>query len=311
MPARSFRIRKIGRLEQYFFLTLGVFSMAIAYHFFVIPSGLVAGGSTGIAMILHRYIPSIPISLYSMVLNTFILFLALFFLGKREFMTSIYGSLLFPVFLAFFEWIVGDPSFGQNDLLLVILYAGMLAGLGFGLVVEYGGSTGGSDILIKITKKYSKLSLRLSVYLVDGAIIVAGALTHPDGLNQGFINLLYAVVMVFISGFVSDAIVMGNQSKKAVNIITDKPKEIKQELFNTLRRGLTELQSIGGFTESKKTLLITVIQNREYHRVREIILSIDPKAFVYVTPASEIQGEWSTKEEVYVKNEERTKPKAP
>lgn len=304
MPTRFFKIRKIGRIEQYFFLTLGVLAMAVAYYFFVIPSGLVVGGSTGLAMILNRYIPTLPISFFSLVLNSFLLVMAWIFLGKIELLNSVFGSLLFPIFLALFEILIPDPTFRESDLLLVILYAGMLAGVGFGIVVQYGGSTGGSDIIIKIVKKYSKLTLRLSVYLVDGLIIVLGALTFPGGLNQGFINLLYAVVMVYISGQVSDSIVMGSQSKKAVNIITDKPKEIKAELFAMLRRGVTELQSQGGFTENKKTMLIMVIQNAEYHMVRRIIASNDPKAFVFVTPASEIQGEWSTKEEVFVKNDE-------
>jgi len=307
MPTRTFKIRNIGRIEQYFFLTLGVLSMAVAYYFFVIPSGLVVGGSTGVAMILNRYFGTIPISFFSLVLNSLLLIFAWIFLGKIELLNSLYGSLLFPLFLALFEVLIPNPQFGENDLLLVILYAGLLAGIGFGLVVQYGGSTGGSDIVIKIVKKYTPLSLRTSVYVVDGLVILAGALTFPGGLNQGIINLLYALVMVFISGKVSDSIVMGSQSKKAVNVITEKPKEIKAELFSLLRRGVTEIASQGGFTEIKKTLLIIVIQNTEYHMLRKIISTIDPKAFVYVTPASEIQGQWSSKEEVFKKNDESRK----
>jgi uncharacterized membrane-anchored protein YitT (DUF2179 family) len=305
--SKTFKIRNIGRFEQYFFLTMGVLTMAVAYYFFVIPSGLVVGGSTGVAMILHRYLPTIPISFFSLILNSLLLVMAFFLLGKTEFLNSIYGSLLFPLFLAMFEVIVPNPQFGPNDLLLVILYAGMLAGVGFGLVCQYGGSTGGSDILIKIVKRYTPFSLRVSVYLVDGLIILAGALTFPGGINQGMINLLYAIVMVFISGKVSDSMVMGSQSKKAVNVITEKPKEIKAEIFAQLRRGVTEIQSQGGFTETKKTMLIMVILNTEYHMIRRIVATIDPKAFVYVTPASEIQGEWSSKEEVFVKNDEGRK----
>ncbi len=307
MRALSFRIRSVSWLEQYFFLTVGVFVMAIAYYFFVIPSGLVTGGSTGVAMILNRYFPQIPISAFSLVLNSLLLILAFFFLGKRELLNSLFGSLLFPGFLALFEVIFPNPQFSPDDLLLVILYAGMLAGSGFGLVCQYGGSTGGSDILIKIFQKYAKVSLRASVYVVEAGIIIAGAITHPEGFNVGVVNLLYAVVMVFISGKVADSIVMGSQSKKALNIITDHPKEIKTEIFATLRRGVTELQSQGGFTENKKTMLIMVIQNTEYHLVRNIIAKNDPAAFVFATPASEIQGQWSSKEEVFKKSDESRK----
>ncbi|MDD4596134.1 MAG: YitT family protein [Candidatus Izemoplasmatales bacterium] len=236
------------------------------------------------------------------------LLLGLLFLGKKEFYRTIYGSLLFPGFLALFEILFSDLMFAESDLLLITLYAGGLAGMGFGIVCKYGGSTGGTDIAIKIVKKYSKFSLQVSVYLVEATIIIAGALTFPTGINQGIITALYAIVVVMITGKVSDYFLVGSQSKKAVNIITDHPKELKDVLFSTLRRGVTEIQSQGGFTEHKKTILITVILNTEYHRVMQIISANDPKAFVYVTPASEIRGEWSSKEEVLVNRDDSFKP---
>jgi len=306
---RRFRIRRIGKFEQYFWITIGIFIMAVAYYFFVIPSGLVTGGATGIAIITTRFFPYVPLSFFSLIFNLMFLLAAFLFLGKREFLNTLMGSLLFPLLLAFFEWVVPDPSalYGEGDLLLVSLYAGMLVGAGFGIVLKYGGSTGGSDSAIKIVKKYTNLSLAASVYAVEATIIIAGALTFPaadGGLKAGILTALYAIVVVFISGKVSDSIVIGSQSKKCVNIITDMPKEIKTELYKTLRRGTTEIQSTGGYTESKKTMLIIVILNDEYHIVRNIIVNTDPKAFVYVTPASEIHGEWSSREEAVVHHED-------
>lgn len=305
-----FKIRKLGKIETFFFLALGVFLMALAYYFFVIPSGLVTGGSTGISMIMTRYFPSIPISVFSLSFNIMFLILGAIFLGKQELGRTIFGSLLFPAYLALFELISPTIPFGDQDLLLITLYAGGLAGMGFGIVVKYGGSTGGTDIAIKIVKKYTKLPLSASVYAVESGIILAGALTFPPqdgGISSGIITALYAIVVVFITGRVSDWFVIGTQSKKAINIITDKPKELKAVLFATLRRGITEIPSVGGYTDNKKTILITVIQNTEYHLVLQIITANDPKAFVYVTPASEIQGAWSSKEEVLLRRGESTK----
>ncbi|MFH0992955.1 MAG: YitT family protein [bacterium] len=304
--SKRFFIRKIGRFEQYGSLVLGVFIMAVAYYFFIIPAGLVTGGATGLAIISGRYFPNIPISFFSLFFNTVFLLLGLAFLGRREFTKTLLGSLLFPAFLALFELLVAHPEevFGEQDLMLVTLYAGMLVGAGFGIVCKYGGSTGGTDIAIKIVKKYTSLSLSKSVYLVEASIILLGALTFPTGINDGILTALYAIVVVFLSGRVSDSIMIGSQSKEAVNIITEKPKEIKAAIFAVLRRGATEISSQGGYTESKKTMLIMVIQNTEYHLVRKIIETTDPKAFVFVTPASEIHGEWSTKEEVFRRNED-------
>lgn len=288
------------KLQQYFFIALGVFLMAVSYHFFVIPSGIVTGGVTGLSMVINRYIPSIPISILALFFNIILLFICLLFLGKREFIRSIFGSLLFPLFLAMFEYIVPNPTFAQNDLLLVSLYAGGLIGLGFAIVLHYGATTGGTDILIKMVTKYTILSLAVAVYIIDSSVILLGALTYPGDISVGLINSLYAIVIVFLSGKVADSFLLGLQSKKAINIITDHPKELKQAIYASFSRGITEIRSQGGFTETDKTLLIMVIQNSEYHFVKRIILETDPKAFVFATPASEIHGEWSSKEEVFV-----------
>ncbi|MDP2425133.1 MAG: YitT family protein [Candidatus Izemoplasmatales bacterium] len=303
------RIRSITKVELYLMLTLGVFVMAMGYYFFIIPSGLVTGGATGIAIILTRYFPDIPVSLFSLGLNVIIMTLGFFFLGKKEFVRSAVGSLEFPMFLALFELIIKPPQFSINDMILMALYGGGLVGLGFGIVTRYGGSTGGSDIIIRIVKKYTPLSLAQSLYAVEATIVLAGAITFQSGFSNGIIAALYAVLVIFVSGKVADMIVIGAQQKKAVNIITDHPKEIKAAIFTSLRRGMTEIPSLGGYTESKKTVLILVIQNSEYHIVRKIIQANDPKAFVYVTPASEIHGEWSSKEEVFVKHESNPRTK--
>jgi uncharacterized membrane-anchored protein YitT (DUF2179 family) len=144
--------------------------------------------------------------------------------------------------------------------------------------------------------------LSTAIYLVDGGIILLGAFTEPKGLSEGFVSILYAIVIVFLSGKVSDSFLLGVESKKALNIITEKPKELKAAIFASFSRGMTEIKSQGGFTEHQKTMLIMVIHNSEYHFVKRIIQDTDPRAFVYVTPASEIQGEWSSKDEVFILN---------
>ena len=163
-------MRKIGWLEQYLFLTLGVFIMAVAFYFFVIPSGIVTGGVTGIAMVINRYISQIPISVYVLILSVLFLLAALLFLGKREFFRSIYGSLLFPAILGILEITIPNPVFSPNDLLLVALYAGGLIGIGFAIVVHYGGTTGGTDIPIKIVKKTESCTTRLRAWMRSASI---------------------------------------------------------------------------------------------------------------------------------------------
>lgn len=292
----------IGIIKQYLLLTLGVFIMAVAFHFFVIPSGIVIGGTTGLAMVVNRYITSIPISFIAFLFNLLFLLSALIFIGKLEFIRSIYGSLMFPAFLALFEWVIPNSPFANIDLLLISLYSGGLIGIGFAIVIHYGGTTGGTDIGVQIVKKYTRLSIATAIYVVEASIILLGALTALEGISAGFVSALYAIVIVFISGKVSDSFLLGVESKKALNIVTTKPKELKAAIFASFNRGMTEIPSQGGFTEHPKTILIIVIHNSEYHFVKQIIHEADPQAFVYVTPATEIQGEWSAKDEVYIYN---------
>jgi len=201
-----------------------------------------------------------------------------------------------------FERTVPNPTFSPNDMLLVALYAGGLIGLGFAIVVRYGGTTGGTDIPIKILKKNTRLSLATSVYIIDGSVILIGALTSQNGIGTGFIDALYALVIVILSGKVSDTFLMGLEGRKAVNIVTSKPKEIKEAVFARFSRGMTEMKVQGGYTQSDKSMLVMVIQNSEYIFIRNIVTTTDPEAFVYVTPASEINGFWSPEEEVYIGN---------
>lgn len=299
---KRLKMRQIGKIEQFVFLTVGVFIMAFAFYFFIIPASIVTGGVMGLAMVVHRVTEIIPLSVLTLIFNVICLLLALLLLGRKEFVRSIYGSLMFPFFFALLEIFVPVVSFGSSDLLLVSLYAGGLIGVGFAIVIHYGGTTGGTDILIKIFKKYTSFSLATCIYIVDGTIIVIGALTNPDGLSDGFVIALYAIVVVFLSGKVADTFLLGFQSKKALNIITDNPKELKKAIFATFGRGMTEIKSLGAYTEEEKTLLIMVIQNSEYHYIRGVITSTDPKAFVYATPASEIHGQWTTEKHEVFKN---------
>ena len=179
-------------------------------------------------------------------------------------------------------------------MVLAVTFGGVFLGLGFGLVIKYGGTSGGTDIPIKILNKRLKLSISSSIYLVDGFIILLGVIVFfaEHGVNNG----LYAIITLFISGRVADMVIVGSNSKKAVQIITDFPEEIKEAIYSAVYRGVTEVEIQGGYSKVKKTMLVTVITRSEYYLVRNIIARIDENAFVFVTPATEIQGDFEERE---------------
>ena len=285
-------LRIINKFEQYFMITVGIILMVSGFYFFLLPSQIVAGGVTGIGLVLNELF-NFSISLVVLIFNGFLLLLGLLVLGKKVFYRSIYGSLLFPLVLFLFEQFVPLIDY-NNDYVLAVVFGGSLLGLGFGLVLKYGGTSGGTDIPVKILNKKMGMSVSFSVYLIDGIIVLFGifAFMSTNGIAGG----LYALISIFISGKVADIVVVGSNSKKAVQIITDAPSEIKNAIYKAVERGITEVSIKGGYTNKDKTMLVTVITRSEYYIIRNIIASIDENAFVYVTPATEIHGDFYEKE---------------
>ena len=286
------KIRKISRYEQYFMISIGIIIMVFGFYYFLLPAHLVAGGVSGLGLVFNKFW-GFRMSYVVFSFNMILLGFAYLFLGKRVFIKSIYGSLLFPISLYLFEHFAPVIDI-ESDFVLAVTFGGIFVGLGFGLVIKYGGTSGGTDIPIKILNKKLKLSLSASIYSVDGFIILLGVIAfYGDyGIRIG----LYALITMFISGKVADMVIVGSNSKKAVQIITDYPEEIKESIYNAVYRGVTEVEIQGGYSRSKKTMLVTVITRQEYYLVRNIIANIDENAFVYVTPATEIQGDFEERE---------------
>ena len=287
------KIRKISFIERYTMITLGIVLMAAGFYFFLIPAELVAGGVTGLALVIYAY-TGFTISIFVLIINLLLLIIGLIFLGKKLFIRSIYGSLVFPVVLFVFEEFV--PLFDmENDFVIATIFGGALLGLGFGYVLKYGGTSGGTDIPIKIFYRKLNVPVSTSLYLIDGIIIVLGVIAFYN--DYGIITGFYAVLTMFISGKIADIVVLGNTRKKAMHIITNKKEEIKQAIYDTVFRGVSEVLVKGGYQGQERTMLISVITSQEYYTIRNIIASIDPEAFVYVTPATEIRGDFSHREE--------------
>lgn len=287
------KLKVISIQERYLMISIGIIFMALGFHYFILPANLVIGGVTGLGLIFNSVFKNVPISLIVFILNLFLLILGLVFLGKKLFLRSIYGSLLFPFVLFIFETIL--PILDINsDLFLTVVFGGILIGIGFGLVIKYGGTSGGTDIPIKILNKKLKLPLSLSLYSIDGLIILIGVIVFYSqfGISAG----LYALITMFISGKAADMVIVGGNSKKAVQIITDFPKEIKTAIYELVSRGVTEIDIKGGYSNNDKTMLVTVITKQEYYIIRNIIARIDANAFVYVTPATEIHGDFEERE---------------
>ena len=283
-------LRRIKSIERYAMITLGIFLMVAGFYYFLVPVDLVIGGASGIGLILARFFDS-GIALVVFILNVGLLVMAYFLLGKKSFLRSVYGSLVYPLILFLLELF---PTLNLDDFVIASIFGGALVGVGFGIVVKYGGTSGGSDIPVKIIHKYFKIPLSVSVYIVDGGIILAGILTASG--NEALYGL-YSLISVFVLGRAADRMVIGSNTLKTVHTITEFPEKIKNEVFKQLDRGVTLVPVEGGYTTHKKTMLITVITKAEYYALRNLVAKIDPNAFVYASPASEIHGDFEMRQE--------------
>jgi uncharacterized membrane-anchored protein YitT (DUF2179 family) len=286
------KLKPITKVQQYLMISVGVIIMVSGFYFFLIPANIVAGGVTGIGLILNRAF-DFSISITVLIFNAILLLLGLFVLGKKIFLRSIYGSLLFPAVLFVYETFLPVLDI-KGDLFIAVIFGGSLLGLGFGIVLKFGGTSGGTDIPVKILNKKFNVPVSFSIYLIDGIIVALGIIAFFE--DNGVIGGLYALIAIYISGKVADVVVVGSNSKKAMQIITDFPDQIKAAIYASISRGVTEVSIKGGFTKTRKTMLVTVITRQEYYFIRNIIAKIDENAFVYVTPATEIHGDFFEKE---------------
>ncbi len=281
-------LHSISFFERYAFIILGIFILSLGYYTFLMPINLVTGGVGGLSIVLSDLF-SIQTSYIIFILNGFLLILALIFLGYKVFLRSIMGSMLFPFFVYLFETFI--PVYDlQNDYIIMTVFGGAMIGIGFGLVMKYGGTSGGSDIPIMILHRIFKIRLSRSIYIVDGFILLVGITYFFE--DYGLLLSCYALVAVYITGYASDKMVMGDATKKAAHIVTSNPDIVSSALLKSIDRGISKIDVIGGYTNESKHLLVMVVRKREYYTLINIVSSIDPDAFVYVMNASEIHGDF-------------------
>ncbi len=284
-------LKIISFQKRYGMIGLGIFLMVAGFYYFIMPIDLVIGGVSGIGLLLSRFF-NVSIAFVVFILNLLLLVMAWLFLGFKTFYRSIYGSILFPLFLFILETF--SPVLEMpDDLLIMTLFGGFLMGFGFGYVVKYGGTSGGTDIPIRILNKRFKMPLSLSIYVIDGLIIMSGVIVFYSihGIAYG----LYALVAMVVAGKAADMVVIGSNTLKAVHIITDNPDPIKDAIFTSIYRGVSVMNIQGGYSKLNKVMLLTVITRNEYYTVRNIVAQLDPQAFVFASPATEIQGDFENR----------------
>lgn len=275
------------KADRFLRVILGTGLFAFSVKCIYDPCGLVIGGFSGIAIIIRKLTENIisggiPLGITTFVLNIPFFIISWFKLGKQFVMRSIVATFLVSAWLI----VLPDYSLTGNDYMLTAIAGGILGGLGLGLVLSTGTTTGGTDmvasLILKIVPYYSVAMIMVCV----DSLIVLGSV----GLF-GVLPMIYAVVSLYIQGKISDSLVSGVHFAKSVFIITNKQNEVAKDIIGYMRRGVTSIDVRGMYTGKNKNMLFCVVSKKEITKLKTIVYRHDSHAFVIVSDAKEVLGE--------------------
>ena len=268
-------------------IIFGAAIYAFGLTYFVVPHHLFEGGATGITLITY-YLFNIPISVMNLIINIPLFILAWKIFGAKTLYSSLLGTISLSIWLAIFEKI--PLSFNlERDLVIVALVAGVLLGLGLGIIFNAGGTTGGTDIVARILNKYTNISVGKLLFALDFLILMLILIIFQD------LRLVtYTLLFDFIVSRVIDLIGEGGYAGKGFMIITQKPMEVADKINEDLGRGVTFISGQGYYSQKDLKIIYCIVARNEMIKMKELIHTIDPKAFITITEAHEILGEGFT-----------------
>lgn len=264
---------------------------ALAVTMFILPNGLITGGTTGLALFINN-LTGLSISSFVMIFNIAMFILGAFVLGKKFALTTLISTFYYPIILEAVQHIPFLKNMTQ-DTLLSTIYAGLMIGFSIGLVIRCGASTGGMDIPPLVLNKKFGLPISVLLYVFDCFILLSQMLIAEKE------QILYGILLVLIYTIVLDKILLFGDSKMQVKIISKQYEKITDIIIHELDRGATLLHSQTGYYKEDIKVVLTVVSNRELPRLNETVLSIDPHAFMIINQISQVKGRGFTSEKVY------------
>lgn len=269
-------------IKRYFLLILGCFIVAFSFNVFFNQYGIVCFGVSGLSIVFSKF--GIPNSVFIFVADVILLVFSFFMLGVKKTRNAIVGSLIFPVFVWFTEFLVPYFQFENLELLVAAIFGGVLSGIGYGLIFKTNFNTGGTDIICEIVAKYTKVSLGKAMWVSDGLVVLSGLFISNVEM------ILYGFLVLYIISFMTDRVVLGISQSKAFYIVTDKKEEVREFMLSLPSCGVTLINAKGGYSNNKETLLLGVVPTRQYCIIKEGLKEIDENIFFLACDAYEVSS---------------------
>ena len=265
-----------SKLRQYFEILLGVICYGIEFNLFISPLNIVIGGTSGIAVLLRQLFNLNPTTFIYIFYGAMIL-LNLVVYGVKDTKKLLLGSIMYPISISLLSGLPNIFVLDYSNRLLYCVVAGLFRGMGGGFTYKNNFLTGGTDVPKKILSDKLKIPMSAAVTIFDGSLVLLGGFIF--GLN----NILYAIIILYVTSKVVDRIMLGISNNKMFYIFTDKGEEIRNSIKTELKCGITEIDAIGAYKNKKEHILMCVIPTRDYIKLKRTINKVDKDAFFIIT----------------------------
>ena len=274
-----------GVLKEWGMIHLGCLLVAAGITWFLVPNNIAAGGVSGLAMVLNRFLPGVPVGVLMMGMNVVLFVIGFIFIGFGFGAKTIYSSL----FLSGAVWLLERfyPVSGPltEDIMVQLVFGTILGATGMAIVFNQNASTGGTDITAKILNKYLNIDIGKGVLLCDFFIVLAAGWVF--GIRTG----MYAMLGVILNGFLVDSVIVGLRINKYVVVISRQSEAIRRFIVEELESGATIYEGRGGWSGEPKDVITTIVNRRKFIRLRNFIKKEDKRAFISVNNIHEVLGE--------------------
>lgn len=278
------QVIKRENLLAYGQIILGCLLGGAAYPLFLVPNNIAPGGLTGVATILN-FLFGAPVGITSLIMNLPLFIVGYRAMGRQFAFRSIVATVLFSVAIDLMK----VPSL-TSDMLLGSIYGGILLGVGLGLILRGGATTGGSDMIARMVhRRMPFVSVGMFLFVIDFLVIVAA------GIFMGMQQALYALICIFVTSKLVDMVMVGFNTAKACYVITDSFQAVSDRVLEEMSRGVTLLTAKGGYSGKERPVVLCVVQSAELAQLKNIVQQEDGTAFMFVTQAHEAMGEGFSK----------------
>ncbi len=270
--------------KQVGWLNLGTLLMAVGVYFFKFPNHFTTGGVSGISIVVAHFIPTVTTATLNLILNILLLIIGAFFLGRGFGLRTAYSAVMSSVLTYVFERLIPMDTPMTTQPVLELMFAVGLPAFGSAILFHVNASSGGTDIIAMLVKKYSHMNIGLALALADLLVAVTACFTF--GMETG----LFSLFGLFLKSYMVDAVMDNLRTYKVFQIVTDNPEPICNFIMKDLHHSATLIDGVGSFTHEKRKIIMTVINRHQAIRLQLFVRATDPHSFITITSSSEIVG---------------------